>query len=83
MLQAGGDADFAQEPVGASAAATSGRSTERDSAVVSHVEGEVDDGHAATPRLALDGVVTGQSCLQPFLLIHRCLAPTRRRQPNL
>ena len=61
VLQAGGDADLAEEAV-----RTQGRcelgvdNLERDGAVVAKVAREVNRGHAAPPELALDRVAVGQ-----------------------
>ena len=65
MLQLGGEADLALEAVGAEGEGELGEEElEGDRAVVAEVLGEVDDGHAAAPELALDGVAVGEGVAQ-------------------
>jgi hypothetical protein len=61
MLEAGGESDLALEAVGTKGCGELGLDyLERDRAVVPPIEGEIDDRHAATPELALDGVAVGK-----------------------
>ena len=65
MLQARGDADLAQEALGAERRGELGaQHLERDLAVVPEVVGEVDRGHAAAAELALDRVAAGEGRLE-------------------
>jgi hypothetical protein len=61
VLQAGGELDLAQEPLGAEAGRHLGvEHLEGHRAVVPQVAGEVDRGHAPTPELTLERVALGQ-----------------------
>jgi len=62
MLQAGGDLDLAQEPIGAERRRQLlMQHLDRDRAVVLHVLGEEYGRHAALAQLALHGVPAGES----------------------
>ena len=72
MLQPGGEADLALEPVGAERGGELGEEDlERDGAVVAEVVRQVDDGHAAAAELALDGVAVGEGVAQAVRHSHR------------
>ena len=65
MLQPGGDADLALEPLGAERGGELGMEhLERDRAVVAEVLGEVHRGHAAAPQLALEPVSVAEGGLE-------------------
>ena len=62
MLQSGSDFDLSEEPVAAQRGGQlRSEHLDRDLAVVSHVLGEVDRGHAALPELALEHVAVAKS----------------------
>ena len=57
MLELGGDADFAEEPVGTEGGGQFGmQHLERDRPIVLEVVGQEDGGHAPAAGLTLDGV---------------------------
>jgi len=59
------EADLSQKPLGAEHGGKLGpQHLERDRAVVLEISGEVDRGHAAAAKLALDRVAVGERCLQ-------------------
>ena len=61
MLQAGREPDLALEPLGTERLAQLGtKHLESDGAAVLEVAGEIDRGHAAAPKLALECVVFAQ-----------------------
>ncbi len=61
MVQLGGDADFAGEPLGAERMGELGvKDLDRHGAIVPKVVGEVDGGHTALSELALEAVAPGQ-----------------------
>ena len=67
MLEPGGEADLALEALGAERGGELGeQDLERDRAVVPEVVGQVDDGHAAAPELALEGVAVREGVAQAF-----------------
>ncbi len=67
VLQVGGDLDLVQEPLGPDHRGQLGpQHLERDLAVVLHVVGQVDRGHAPGPQLPLDHVAIAQGHLQRF-----------------
>ena len=68
VLEPGGEADLALEPVGAERGGQLGvQHLERDRAVVLEVLGQVDRGHAAAPELAVERVAVGQALPQSSL----------------
>ena len=72
MLEPGGEADLALEPLGAERGGELGeQDLERDRAVVPEVLGQVDHGHAAAPELALEGVAVGEGVAQAIRHAHR------------
>ena len=71
MLQAGGDADLAMEPLGAQAGnQLRAEHLQRDPAAVLQVLGEVDRSHPAPADLALDPVTLGKSSLEALKQVH-------------
>jgi hypothetical protein len=61
VLQAGGDPDLPEEPLGSERGGELGaQHLERDGPIVPEVVGEIDGGHAATAKLALDPIAIGQ-----------------------
>jgi hypothetical protein len=61
MLQAGGDPDLQEEPLGSEQGGELGaQDLESDGPIVPEVVGEVDRGHAAASELALDAIAIGQ-----------------------
>ena len=65
VLEPGGEPDLALEPLRAERRGQLRmQHLERDGAVVSEVPGEVDRGHAAAPKLALEAVAVGQGGLE-------------------
>jgi hypothetical protein len=67
VVEPGGEADFAEEPLGAERGAELGMERfERDSAVVPEIVRDVDRSHSTAPELALGRVAVGQRGLQLF-----------------
>ena len=65
MLQAGAEADLAQETIGPHRMSQLGaENLERHRSVVPEVVGKVHSGHAPTAEFALDAVAAGQSRLK-------------------
>ena len=65
VLEVGGGLDLGQEPLGAEDGGQLGTEhLERHLAVVAHVVGEIDGGHAALAHLALEAVAVGQGGAQ-------------------
>jgi hypothetical protein len=86
MLEPGGEADLALEAVGPERGGELGEEElEGDGAVVAEVLGQVDDGHAAAPELAL-GVAVGEGVAQVLRHSHGELQEsgdaTRKRGPD-
>ena len=76
MLQAGLDADLAEEALGAEAGGQLGmKHLDRDGAVVLEVAGEVHGRHAAAAQRALDGIAVGQGLLEPYRSLEHRAAP--------
>ncbi len=66
MLQLRCESDLAQEPLGADGRREiRAQHLHRDVAVVPGVAGEIDRGHAAVSKLALDDVVPGERGAEP------------------
>ena len=62
MLEPGGRANLAEEPLGAEAGGELGmKHLERDGAVVLQVAGEINRGHAAPAKLALQDIASAKS----------------------
>ncbi len=75
MLEVGRDLDLVEKALGTEHGGELGlENLNRDLAVVLHVVGEVDRGHAAGAELALDRVAVGQRRGQAFERIRHLLA---------
>src|SRR6476469_5376231 len=71
MLQAAGDADLAEEPIGPKRAAELGpHHLQRDRPTVLEIPSEVDRGPAPATELSLDGVAVGQGGLETLEQVH-------------
>ncbi len=81
MLQGGGGLDLDHEAVGAEDGGELGlEDLDGDLAVVLEVVGEVDGGHAAGPKLALDAVAVGQC--RGEAVVHGDVTAERPRKPD-
>jgi hypothetical protein len=66
MLQVGGDADFAKEPLRAQRGGELGPDDlDGDLAIVLEVVSQEHDRHSTTPELPVERVLTSQAVLQP------------------
>jgi hypothetical protein len=75
MLEPGSEVDLPLEPLGTEGGGQLGeKNLEGNRAVMPDVIGEIDDGHAATTELALDGVATAKCVAQAVRHAHRVSA---------
>ena len=74
MVEAGGDLDLAQEPVGADVRSQLRvQDLDRYRTAVLEILGQIDRGHAAPPDFPLKAVSAGQRALQALQKVrHRC-----------
>jgi hypothetical protein len=71
VLQAAGDADLAEKPIGPECVAELGpQHLQRDIPAVLEIPGQVDGGHAPAPELALEAVAINQGVLESLEVVH-------------